>query len=231
MANEELKLQDLLQNDWKSVLKSTFQSENFDKLSANVLDAYQNETVYPTVSHLFEAFNLSSYQNTRVVILGQDPYHGPGQAHGLSFSVPQGVSLPPSLKNIYKELFQDVGLMRSSGDLSDWARQGVLLLNTVLSVRDSQPNSHKNLGWQTLTLDAIRLLNQGKSNIVFMLWGNFAFQFEKEIDATKHLILKAAHPSPLSANKGGWFGNNCFNFCNEYLKTHAIEPINWFESM
>lgn len=227
MANEELKLQDLLQNDWKSVLKSTFQSENFDKLSANVLDAYQNETVYPTVSHLFEAFNLSSYQNTRVVILGQDPYHGPGQAHGLSFSVPRGVSLPPSLKNIYKELFQDVGLMRSSGDLSDWARQGVLLLNTSLTVRAGEAGSHAVLGWPIFTKSVLNVLNARESPIVFLLWGNHAQQFASLIDERKHHVIKSAHPSPLSANRGGWFGSKPFSQTNEFLVSKGIEPIIW----
>jgi uracil-DNA glycosylase len=227
MANVELKLQDLLQNDWKSVLKSTFQSENFDKLSANVLDAYQNETVYPTVSHLFEAFNLSSYQNTRVVILGQDPYHGPGQAHGLSFSVPRGVSLPPSLKNIYKELFQDVGLMRSSGDLSDWARQGVLLLNTSLTVRAGEAGSHAVLGWPIFTKSVLNVLNARESPIVFLLWGNHAQQFASLIDERKHHVIKSAHPSPLSANRGGWFGSKPFSQTNEFLVSKGLEPILW----
>ncbi|MHA8076264.1 uracil-DNA glycosylase [Aquirufa sp. TARAVU-A1A] len=227
MANEELKLQDLLQNDWKSVLKSTFQSENFEKLSAKVLDAYQNETVYPTVSHLFEAFNLSSYQNTRVVILGQDPYHGPGQAHGLSFSVPRGVSLPPSLKNIYKELFQDVGLMRSFGDLSDWARQGVLLLNTSLTVRAGEAGSHAVLGWPIFTKSVLNVLNAHESPIVFLLWGNHAQQFASLIDERKHHVIKSAHPSPLSANRGGWFGSKPFSQTNEFLVSKGIEPIIW----
>lgn len=227
MANEELKLQDLLQNDWKSVLKSTFQSENFKKLSVKVLDAYQNETVYPTVSHLFEAFNLSSYQNTRVVILGQDPYHGPGQAHGLSFSVPRGVSLPPSLKNIYKELFQDVGLMRSSGDLSDWARQGVLLLNTSLTVRAGEAGSHAVLGWPIFTKSVLNVLNARESPIVFLLWGNHAQQFASLIDERKHHVIKSAHPSPLSANRGGWFGSKPFSQTNEFLVSKGIEPIRW----
>ena len=227
MANEELKLQDLLQNDWKSVLKSTFQSENFKKLSVKVLDAYQNETVYPTVSHLFEAFNLSSYQNTRVVILGQDPYHGPGQAHGLSFSVPRGVSLPPSLKNIYKELFQDVGLMRSFGDLSDWARQGVLLLNTSLTVRAGEAGSHAVLGWPIFTKSVLNVLNARESPIVFLLWGNHAQQFASLIDERKHHVIKSAHPSPLSANRGGWFGSKPFSQTNEFLVSKGIEPIIW----
>lgn len=223
----------MFKNDWKNLFLERLGASYFTEIGRKLENEYAEHSVYPPTEDLFRAFNLSSFANTKVVILGQDPYHQVNQAHGLAFSVPAGIAFPPSLKNIFKELdhHQTLLYFRNSGDLTVWARQGVLLLNTVLSVRDSQPNSHKNLGWQTLTLDTIRLLNQGKSNIVFMLWGNFAFQFEKEIDATKHLILKAAHPSPLSANKGGWFGNNCFNLCNEYLKTHAIEPINWFESM
>ena len=227
MANLELKLQDLLQNDWKSVLKSTFQSENFKNLSVKVLDAYQNEIVYPTVSHLFEAFNLCSYQNTRVVILGQDPYHGPGQAHGLCFSVPQGVSLPPSLKNIYKELFQDVGLMRYSGDLSDWVRQGVLLLNTSLTVRAGEAGSHAVLGWPIFTKSVLKVLNARESPIVFLLWGNHAQQFASLIDERKHHVIKSAHPSPLSANRGGWFGSKPFSQTNDFLVSQGIEPIRW----
>lgn len=227
MANVELKLQDLLQNDWKSVLKSTFQSENFEKLSAKVMDAYQNEIVYPSVSHLFDAFNLSSYENTRVVILGQDPYHGPGQAHGLCFSVPQGVSLPPSLKNIYKELFQDVGLMRSSGDLRDWASQGVLLLNTSLTVRAGEAGSHAVLGWPIFTKSVLNVLNARESPIVFLLWGNHAQQFASLIDERIHHVIKSAHPSPLSANRGGWFGSKPFSQTNDFLVSQGIEPIRW----
>ena len=227
MANEELKLQDLLQNDWKSVLKSTIQSENFEKLSAKVLDAFQNETVYPTISQLFNAFNLCSYENTRVVILGQDPYHGSGQAHGLSFSVPYGVSLPPSLKNIFKELFQDLGLMRSSGDLSDWARQGVLLLNSSLTVRAGEAGSHATMGWPILTKGVLNELNKRDSPIVFLLWGNHAQQFASLIDVNKHRIIKSAHPSPLSANRGGWFGSKPFSQTNEFLVSKGIEPICW----
>jgi uracil-DNA glycosylase len=227
MANVELKLQDLLQNDWKSVLKSTFQSENFEKLSAKVMEAYQNEIVYPSVSHLFDAFNLSSYENTRVVILGQDPYHGPGQAHGLSFSVPHGFPLPPSLKNIYKELFQDVGLMRSSGDLRDWASQGVLLLNTSLTVRAGEAGSHAAMGWPIFTKAVLYELNKRESPIVFLLWGNHAQQFASLIDASKHFVIKSAHPSPLSANRGGWFGSKPYSQTNDFLVSKGIEPIRW----
>jgi uracil-DNA glycosylase len=227
MANVELKLQDLLQNDWKSVLKSTFQSENFEKLSVKVLDAYQNEIVYPSASHLFEAFNLCSYQKTRVVILGQDPYHGPGQAHGLSFSVPPGVSLPPSLKNIFKELFQDLGLMRSSGDLSDWARQGVLLLNTSLTVRAGEAGSHVAMGWPIFAKAVLSVLNRKDSPIVFIFWGNHAQGFTSLIDERRHCVIKSAHPSPLSANRGGWFGSKPFSQTNEFLVSQGMEPIRW----
>jgi uracil-DNA glycosylase len=227
MANKELKLQDLLQNDWKSVLKSTFQSENFEKLSVKVLDAYQNEPIYPPVSQLFDSLNLCSFENTRVVILGQDPYHGSGQAHGLSFSVPQGVPLPPSLKNIYKELFQDLGLMRSSGDLSDWAGQGVLLLNTSLTVRAGEAGSHAGMGWPLFTKAVLHELNLRVSPVVFLLWGNHAQQFASLIDANIHFVIKSAHPSPLSANRGGWFGSKPFSQTNEFLVSQGIEPIRW----
>lgn len=227
MANECLKLQDLLQNDWKSVLKSTFQTENFEMLSSRVLKAYQSEAVYPHFPQLFDAFNLCSFETTRVVILGQDPYHGPGQAHGFSFSVPASIPLPPSLKNIYKELFQDLGLMRSSGDLRDWARQGVLLLNTSLTVRAGEAGSHANIGWPTFTKAVLHELNKRDRPIVFLLWGNHAQQFASLIDENKHRVIKSAHPSPLSANRGGWFGSKPFSKTNDFLVSKGIEPIHW----
>jgi uracil-DNA glycosylase len=227
MANEELKLQDLLQNDWKIVLNSEWSTDYFKELSNRVYDAYETELIFPPLGNLFEAFNLSSFEHTRLIILGQDPYHGMGQAHGLSFSVPTGVSLPPSLKNIYKELFNDLGLMRSQGDLSDWARQGVLMLNTTLTVRAGEAGSHAKLGWMNFTKAVLNALNLQDKPIVFLLWGNHAQQFTAMIDSKKHAVIKSAHPSPLSANRGGWFGTKPFSQTNDFLISQGLEPIRW----
>lgn len=227
MANEVLKLQDLLQNDWKRVLKSTLESEKFDRLSEKVLHAYQVEEVYPPLKQLFDAFNSCSFEQARVVLLGQDPYHGKGQAHGLSFSVPNSIPLPPSLKNIYKELFNDLGLMRSSGDLSDWARQGVLLLNTSLTVRAGEAGSHASYQWPIFTKAVLEALNSQAKPLVFLLWGNHAQHFASMIDETKHAVIKSAHPSPLAANRGGWFGTKPFTQTNDFLISKGMEPIQW----
>jgi len=227
MANEELKLQDLLQNDWKIMLKSEWSADYFKELSKRVYDVYQTELIFPPLGNLFEAFNLSSFEHTRVIILGQDPYHGMGQAHGLSFSVPVGAPLPPSLKNMYKELFNDLGLMRSQGDLSDWAKQGVLLLNTALTVRSGEAGSHAKLGWMNFTKAVLNALNLQDKPIVFLLWGNQAQQFASMIDSKKHAVIKSAHPSPLSANRGGWFGTKPFSQTNDFLISQGSEPIQW----
>lgn len=227
MANEVLKLQDLLQNDWKSVLKSTFDSDKFIILSEKVLQAYQDEEVFPPLNQMFEAFNRCSFEQTRVVLLGQDPYHGVGQAHGLSFSVPNGIPLPPSLKNIYKELFNDLRLMRSSGDLSDWALQGVLLLNTSLTVRSGEAGSHASFHWHVFTKAVLNELNKQQKPLVFLLWGNYAQQFASMVDESKHVIIKSAHPSPLAANRGGWFGSKPFSQTNDFLISKGLEPIQW----
>jgi uracil-DNA glycosylase len=227
MTNDSVKLQDLLHNDWKSILKSSLASDNFQKLLNRVADAYANEIVYPPQEQLFKAFQLCSYQDTRVVILGQDPYHGPGQAHGLSFSVPQACPFPPSLKNIFKELYTDLGIMRVSGDLSDWAAQGVLMLNTSLTVRADEAGSHSKLGWIEFTKAVLSALNAHEKPIVFLLWGNHAQQFSSLISDAKHLILTSAHPSPLSANRGGWFGSRHFSKTNDFLVSQGLQPILW----
>jgi uracil-DNA glycosylase len=227
MANEDLKLQDLLQNDWKSVLKSTIESENFIRLSEKVIRSYHEEIVYPPKAQLFEAFNLCSYEQTRVVLLGQDPYHGVGQAHGLSFSVPHGIPIPPSLKNIYKELFNDLGLMRTNGDLRDWTKQGVLLVNTSLTVRAGEAGSHASMGWSDYTKAVLQALNLKEKPIVFLLWGNHAQHFASMINPEKHCVIKSAHPSPLSANRGGWFGTKPFSQANDFLISQGSEPIHW----
>ena len=227
MINTTLKLQDLLQNDWKIVLKYLIDSDNFKSLARKVETAYQVETVYPPVELIFEAFNLCPYQKTRVVIIGQDPYHGFGQAHGLSFSVPNGCTFPPSLKNIFKELFNDLGVMRASGDLTDWANQGVLLLNSALTVRAGEPGSHASLGWNEFTKAVFHVLNKKNEPLVFLLWGNFAQQFASLIDNSKHLVIKTAHPSPLSANRGGWFDTKSFSRTNTYLLENGMNSIQW----
>ena len=227
MTNDGVKLQDLLHNDWKSILKSSLASDNFQKLFNRVADAYANETVYPAQEQLFQAFQLCSYQDTRVVILGQDPYHGPGQAHGLSFSVPNACPFPPSLKNIFKELYTDLGIMRVSGDLRDWAAQGVLMLNTSLTVRSGEAGSHAKLGWLEFTKAVLSALNAHEKPIVFLLWGNHAQQFSSMITEPKHLMLTSAHPSPLSANRGGWFGSRHFSKTNDFLVSQGLQPILW----
>ncbi len=227
MANEVLKLQDLLHNDWKTALKSTFETEIFQSLSCQVAHAYQEELVYPPIPHLFEAYNRCSFGQTRIVLIGQDPYHGAGQAHGLSFSVPEGIALPPSLKNIYKELFNDLGLMRSSGDLSDWASQGVLLLNTSLTVRAGEAGSHAGFAWASFTKEVMNALNSHEKPLVFLLWGNHAQKMAAMIDSTKHFVIKSVHPSPLSANRGGWFGTKPFSRTNDFLISQGEEPIRW----
>jgi uracil-DNA glycosylase len=227
MNNELPKLQDLLHNDWKSILNSRMDADKFQALADVVLEAYQSELVYPPYDQVFEALNRCSYQKTRVVILGQDPYHGLGQAHGLSFSVPLGCKHPPSLKNILKELFNDLGLMRVSGDLSDWADQGVLLLNAALTVRAGEPASHAAIGWNYFTKAVLRVLNEKDEPIVFLLWGNFAQQFASMIDTSKHHVLQSVHPSPLSANRGGWFGSKPFSKTNAFLIAQGSVPIVW----
>jgi len=219
----------LFTNDWKNVLLPLSLNAYWDSLNTNLIDEIDKYIIYPPTEKIFNAFNLCSFHETKVVIIGQDPYHQKGQAEGLSFSVAQGVAFPPSLKNIFKEIDLEYNQInfRSSGSLVNWAKQGVLLLNACLTVRESEPNSHVNLGWQELTKNAVQVLSDRKENLVFLLWGNFAHKFENLIDAQKHLIIKTAHPSPLGANKGGWFGSNCFKNANEYLEKNQINPIDW----
>jgi uracil-DNA glycosylase len=227
MANEDLKLQELLYNDWKIILKSTLVSKDFHAFAENITSIYQSEIIYPPQAYVFHALNLCEYKQTRVVIIGQDPYHGLGQAHGLSFSVPNGVALPPSLKNIFKELNNDLGVIRSSGDLSDWAQQGVLLLNSALTVRAGEAGSHQKLGWSIFTNAVLKALNDHEKPLVFLLWGNFAQKFAASIDETKHAVIKSAHPSPLSANRGAWFGSKPFSQTNDFLLSRGLDPIQW----
>ena len=214
-------------NDWDGMLAAEFEKDYYGKLLAFLAEEYETHRIYPPQPDVFNALRYSSYADTKVVIFGQDPYHQEGQAHGLCFSVNRGVKIPPSLLNIYKELKEDIGMeIPSHGCLSSWALQGVLLLNTVLTVRDSMPNSHKGRGWETFTDVIIRRLNEREKPIVFILWGANAKTKEKLITAKHHLILTGTHPSPLSAHTG-FFGGAYFSRANRFLELENQEPINW----
>ena len=216
-----------IEPSWKEALKAELLSPYFSELKAKLLQAKATHKVYPPSNLIFNAFNLTPFNAVKCVILGQDPYINEGEAMGLSFSVPKGVKIPPSLKNIFKELSSDLGIESSGfcGDLSPWARQGVLLLNATLSVNAGASNSHNTFGWQVFTDAVISTLSQQKEHLVFMLWGNFAKSKAGLIDSSKHLVLCAAHPSPLA--RGAFFGSRPFSKCNAYLQNHGISPINW----
>ncbi len=217
-----------IESSWKKVLAPLFEEPYFSQISAHLkTEKALNSIIYPKGSLIFNAFEQTPFDKVQVVILGQDPYHNPGQAMGLSFSVPDGVKIPPSLMNIYKELNKDIGMpIPTTGNLTKWAQQGVLLLNAVLTVRANEPASHGKIGWIDFTNDIIKIISDQKRNIVFLLWGNFAQQKQMYIDATKHKILKAAHPSPLSAHNGFW-GCKHFSSTNIYLAEHGKNPIDW----
>ena len=217
----------MIGNDWDEKLKLVWESEGFNKFMGIVNNEYKTKTIYPPKDFVFNALKLTSYANTKVVIVGQDPYHGEGEAHGLSFSVQEGVKIPPSLQNIYKELNDDLGIpIANTGDLTKWAREGVLLLNAVLTVVKDTPASHRKLGWERLTDYIIKVLNQKKEPVVFILWGNFAKEKASLITNPKHLIITSPHPSPFSA-RYGFFGSKPFSKTNNYLKEHGIEEIDW----
>lgn len=212
---------------WGVHLASEFEKNYFKQLLSFIKTDRDNYNVFPPKHLIFAALNNTALENLKVVILGQDPYHNIGQANGLSFSVPSGIKLPPSLKNIFKELQNDLGVqMPRSGDLSSWAKQGVLLLNTTLTVRAHQAGSHQKKGWETFTDRIIQLVSKEKENIVFILWGNYAQQKIKLIDENKHLIIKSVHPSPFSA-RNGFFGSKPFSKCNDYLTSVGKSAINW----
>lgn len=214
---------------WKKMLQNEFRKAYFkDLIELLKNEKLSKQTIYPAGSMIFNAFNCTDFDQVKVVIIGQDPYHGQGQAHGLSFSVQKGTKPPPSLVNIYKEIESDLGvkMSRNCGDLSSWAKQGVLLMNASLTVREGQPNSHAGIGWHQFTDAVIQLLNNNKENLVFLLWGNFAKEKGSHINEHKHLVLRAAHPSPFAAEKG-FFGCRHFSKTNEYLVEHGKEPINW----
>ena len=212
--------------DWTEFQAIEGAKPYYKKLYETVQEAYSKETCYPPMDKIMNAFSLTPFDKVKCVIIGQDPYHGPNQAMGLSFSVPKGVTIPPSLKNIYKEIQTEYGYpIPSHGDLTGWAEQGVLLLNAVLTVCAHQPAAHKNIGWEEYTSAAVSYLNQKETPVVFMLWGRFAKDRKPFITNPKHLVLEATHPSPYSAD--GFFGCDHFRKCNEFLEKNGIEPINW----
>lgn len=216
----------LLHISWAKMLETEFEKSYMNALTTFLEKERVSNTIYPKESEVFNAFNLTAFANTKVIILGQDPYHGPNQAHGLSFSVNYGVKTPPSLANIYKELKTDIGFsIPSHGNLTTWATQGVLLLNATLTVRAGEPGSHQKKGWETFTDAVIKLISDKKEHCVFLLWGNFAKSKSSLIDLEKHLVLTAAHPSPLAG--GAFYGSKHFSKTNEYLISKGIEPIKW----
>jgi uracil-DNA glycosylase len=217
----------ILQNDWAPMLAEEFEKPYYKQLRETLKEECQSHTIYPDMYNIFTALHLTGYEQSKVVILGQDPYHGPGQAHGLSFSVKPGIKPPPSLQNIYKELQSDLNCdIPQHGYLTHWAKQGVMMLNTVLTVRGGTPNSHKGLGWETFTDQIITLLNERETPLVFILWGKHAQEKASFIDTRKHFIIQSPHPSPFSANRG-FFGSRPFSRTNEFLRSKGIAEIDW----
>ncbi len=216
-----------IDDSWKEVLQKEFHQDYFKALAKTVREAYLSKAVFPPPQLVFNAFELCPFNKVKVVILGQDPYNGRGQAHGLAFSVPEGVATPPSLQNIYKEIKTDLGIeVPPSGNLERWAQQGVLLLNATLTVEQGRPASHQGLGWEAFTDAVIQAVSSQKEHVVFLLWGKYAQEKGKHIDSSKHLVLKAAHPSPFSANNG-FFGCRHFSKTNQYLQEYDKTPIQW----
>lgn len=219
---------ELFHNDWDEVLKDVTNTKEFYNTMIAAKKAYATTTVFPPKEHIFEALKLTSFENTKVVIVGQDPYHGVGEAHGLSFSVRKGVRVPPSLQNIYKEIHDDLGIdePKNVGDLTKWAKQGVLLLNAVLTVEKDKAGSHSNLGWEFFTDNIIKKLNEKETPVVFILWGSFARSKKFYIKNPNHFIVESTHPSPFSAYNG-FFGSKPFSKTNDFLKSKGIDPIDW----
>ncbi|MFA6548127.1 MAG: uracil-DNA glycosylase [Candidatus Magasanikbacteria bacterium] len=217
-----------IEPEWATILANYFSSERFQKLADFVREEYVKKSIYPKPQDIFKAFWLTPFSNVQVVILGQDPYHGTDQAHGLSFSVPETVKVPPSLQNIYKEIASDLGIKKDfkTGNLVSWAKQGVLLLNAILTVVANTPASHREKGWEEFTDTVIKTISDKRENVVFMLWGNFARSKKALIDTSKHLVLEAPHPSPFSAHSG-FMGCKHFSKCNEYLQKHGKKEIKW----
>lgn len=213
---------------WKTVLSEEFEKPYFDELISFVKSEYATQTCYPKGNQIFSAFDHCHFDDVKVVIIGQDPYHGPNQANGLCFSVNDGISFPPSLQNIFKEIVTDLNVpMPATGNLERWADQGVLLLNATLTVRQSEAGSHQKKGWEKFTDAVIKKVSDEKENVIFLLWGGFAQKKASLINGSKHLILNSGHPSPLSANRGFWFGNKHFSKANDYLKSIGKEEIKW----
>ena len=219
---------ELFHNDWDEVLKDVVNTKEFYNTMILAKKEYQNKTCFPPKEHIFEALKLTPYKSVKVVIVGQDPYHGVNEAHGLSFSVRKGVKVPPSLQNIYKELETDIGIIepKTCGDLTKWAKEGVLLLNAILTVEKDKAGSHASLGWEFFTDSIIKKLNEKEEPIVFILWGSFARSKKFYITNPKHLIVESTHPSPFSA-RNGFFGSKPFSRTNEFLKKNNIKPIDW----
>ena len=216
-----------IEESWKLVLQDEFDAPYFHDLTDFLREEKKKYTVYPLGQQIFSAFNHTPFNKVKVVILGQDPYHGPGQAHGLCFSVPEGIPFPPSLNNIFKEIESDVGIpVPATGNLTCWTEQGVLLVNAILTVRDNTPTSHQNKGWEKFTDAVIRNLSEKRKNLIFLLWGNYAQAKESLIDSSRHFILKAAHPSPLSASRG-FFGCRHFSKTNQILNDLGLNEIDW----
>jgi uracil-DNA glycosylase len=218
-----------LNPSWETILSDEIEKPYFVELMNTVDQEYQNSICFPPKELIFSAFNNCSFENIKVVIIGQDPYHGDGEANGLSFSVNDSVRIPPSLRNIFRELTTDLDsiFMPSSGNLESWAKQGVLLLNASLSVRKDNPNSHKHLKWNLFTDAVIQKISDEKENVVFMLWGSFAQKKGSKINREKHFVLESGHPSPMSANQGKWFGNKHFSKANFYLEQNNLKKIDW----
>ena len=216
----------MIGNDWDKVLEEEYKKEYFLKIKDKVRSEYKNKTIFPPANRVFYALRETPYKDTRVVILGQDPYHGVGEANGLCFSVNEGIKMPPSLKNIYKELYDDLGIVKETTDLSSWAKSGVLLLNSVLTVEKDKPASHKWIGWEEFTDSIIKKLNEKEEPVVFILWGNFAKGKMKYITNPKHLVITSSHPSPFSVNYG-FFGSKPFSRTNKFLKDNGLKEIEW----
>ncbi|HLW32929.1 MAG TPA: uracil-DNA glycosylase [Aequorivita sp.] len=217
-----------IEPSWKEVLNEEFEKDYFQQLTDFVKGEYNSHECFPPMEFIFSAFNYASFDDIKVVIIGQDPYHAPGQAHGLCFSVGRTVAIPPSLRNIFSEINRDTGAeIPKSGNLERWAIQGVLMLNAVLTVRAHQAGSHQNKGWEKFTDAVIQKLSNEREGLVFMLWGGPAKKKGSKVDQSKHLVLTSGHPSPLAANRGYWFGNKHFSKANEYLEQRGKAPINW----
>ncbi|MDD4035795.1 MAG: uracil-DNA glycosylase [Bacilli bacterium] len=217
----------MIGNDWDQILVKEYEKDYFKELKNKVKEAYSKNEIFPKYEDIFNAFKYTPYQKVKIVILGQDPYHNPNQAHGLSFSVPKGERKPPSLKNIFKELSNDLGIMEPDhGNLEGWAKEGILLLNSILTVERGKPSSHKNIGWEKFTDEVIRILDNKKTPVIFILWGNFAKSKKKLIVNNQKFIIEGSHPSPFSAHRG-FLGTKPFSKVNNIIKNGAMEGINW----